>query len=719
MSGIIFAYIPALIGISIIAWLVYQRRVAAHTTYLTFVVALLFIILWQFTQMISQLLTGDAALQTVRVSIVFANFMTPALLLFAILFLTKTSKQAILRYAFIFVPALIFLPLSFHSEMVSDVYYRDDIQFLTTGFLYDAQAMYTIIFTFIAVLVLGVKAFKRKGKHRAALLLISSAFTIPLLVGAGINYYSEDNSSLSLFLLPLSFLIMVSIIAYAMLRYRLFDIKLAAVRGIAYACVLLTLSGIYYLTAYILSMIVFSHRDFSQVSIGPVNIILALLLAILFQPVKQFFDRMTDRVFYRDSYKSEDFFTQFGEILTSTTDLKGLLMRASNYLEATFKAEQVFFFLYYDRESDHHTSTGTHGHAHLTIKEARFLDRYVESVGRRILITDLIENGTVQRILHTHRIALVIPLRHEKKTDGYVMLGDHRSGNYTKRDLSVLSGISNELIIAIQNALSLYEVNELNATLQQRINVATKELRSSNAQLKALDQTKDEFISMASHQLRTPLTSIKGYLSMVLEGDAGKIDSQQHKLLTEAFNSSERMVRLIADFLNVSRLQTGKFTIERAPLDIKHAIRQEISNLEIIAKTRDIKMKLNVTKESLLLTGDESKLRQIMMNLIDNAIYYSHQGSTVTVNLEKSGDYVEFTVTDTGIGVPESEQSKLFSKFFRAENARKQRPDGTGVGLYLAQRVVTGHKGSIIFSSKEGEGSTFGFRLPLDKHATK
>lgn len=145
-------------------------------------------------------------------------------------------------------------------------------------------------------------------------------------------------------------------------------------------------------------------------------------------------------------------------------------------------------------------------------------------------------------------------------------MGEHLSGNYTKRDLNVLSTINNELIIAIQNAVSLHEVWELNATLQQRINVATKELRSSNAQPRPFDEVKDEFMSMASHQLRTPLTSVKGYISMVLEGDAGKISTQQQKLLVEAYKSSERMVGLIADFLNVSRLQTVSLLSKRACL---------------------------------------------------------------------------------------------------------------------------------------------------------
>ena len=112
---------------------------------------------------------------------------------------------------------------------------------------------------------------------------------------------------------------------------------------------------------------------------------------------------------------------------------------------------------------------------------------------------------------------------------------------------------------------------------------------------------------------------------------------------------------------------------------------------------------------------DEYKIQQVVMNFADNALYYSRPGTKIEVSLETEGDAVVLKVKDTGIGVPEEEQAQLFTKFYRASNARKQRPDGTGVGLYLAKRVIMEHGGSVIFSSVEGEGSTFGFRLPLGR----
>ena len=175
------------------------------------------------------------------------------------------------------------------------------------------------------------------------------------------------------------------------------------------------------------------------------------------------------------------------------------------------------------------------------------------------------------------------------------------------------------------------------------------------------------------------------------------------------------MVRLIADFLNVSRLQTGKFTIDKRAIDFKNLVKQEVTNLELIAKTRGMKLRINVTDKDLPVEADEAKLQQVVMNFIDNAIYYSRPKGTIIINLERIKHSAVLTVVDTGIGVPEEEQPKLFHKFYRAKNARRQRPDGTGVGLFMARRVVEAHGGTIIFSSREGKGSTFGFRIPLDE----
>lgn len=269
-------------------------------------------------------------------------------------------------------------------------------------------------------------------------------------------------------------------------------------------------------------------------------------------------------------------------------------------------------------------------------------------------------------------------------------------------DKSLLDRLAGSIGVALDNKL-LFEEN-------QRV---LMQLKRTNAKLKALDETKDEFIGMASHQLRTPLTSIKGYVSMVLEGDAGKLNDMQYKLLDQAFTSSQRMVYLIADLLNLSRLKTGKFVIDASSVNIAELISGEISQLRETAASRNVTIVYDQPAKFPVLELDMSKMQQVLMNLIDNAIYYTPAGGKIEIRLKKLQKEVEFTVKDNGIGVPKAERPHLFTKFYRATNAKKQRPDGTGIGLFMAKKVIVAHGGSIVFESAEGKGSTFGFRLPL------
>ena len=148
-------------------------------------------------------------------------------------------------------------------------------------------------------------------------------------------------------------------------------------------------------------------------------------------------------------------------------------------------------------------------------------------------------------------------------------------------------------------------------------------------------------------------------------------------------------------------------------INIAQILRDEVSLLKVVADQRSVEMVLKVDKKIPSLAVDSEKIRQVMLNMIDNAIYYSSPHKKVVITLKSSGKMIEFSVKDSGIGVPKSEQANLFGKFFRGTNAKKRRPDGTGVGLFLAKKVILSHDGEMIFESEEGKGSTFGFRLPV------
>lgn len=668
--------------------------------------------LWVLTNLLFSVVSDD----DMQYAIALASYGAAAALgLFFILYCFRLANIRLSRPLLIVIWA-IGLVVSVGS-MVPGIISTDvaNDRIVTTGIPLTGYGIYLFSFMSAGIIALIRARSRTRGVEKGRITIVLLGLACAAVLGLFFNLVLPMSGNYEFVDIgPVATFILAGSSTYAIARHRLFDIKFAAVRAITYAGTLFTLAITYCLAVYVVSTLLVGGDVSSPIVIDPLSIILALLLAFLFQPIKKFYDELTKNIFYRDAYGSSEFFRDISQLLASTTELRGLLERASEQIAMTFKAEQAFFFVHYTNSKDHHISAGTRGHARLPMLDARMLDTHMEAHSESIVVTDLLpDDSPVRRMLRSHSVALVMPLKYESTMTGYLLIGGHRSGNYTKRDLEVLQAVNNEFVIAIQNALSLHEVRELNATLQQRIDVATKELRASNAQLKHIDEVKDEFMSMASHQLRTPLTSIKGYLSMVLDGDMGKVTPQQEQVLQEAFNSSERMVHLIADFLNVSRLQTGKFVIEKSIIDFNTLVEKEIDDLRVMAKGHRLELVLKLPGTKYLVNADAAKLREVVTNFVDNAIFYSRAGSKIAIRVKQDGDSLVFTVTDTGIGVPKSEQARIFGKFFRATNARRQRPDGTGVGLYLAHKVISAHGGKVLFESVEGKGSIFGFRMPL------
>ncbi|UTX51524.1 GAF domain-containing protein [Candidatus Saccharibacteria bacterium TM7i] len=576
--------------------------------------------------------------------------------------------------------------------------------------------IYGIYFlSYFSIGVYGMFAQMRRTRKKQQLYVrlqyITFAYLISGIIGAWFNLILPWTGDYNyIWIGPLGLLLFVPIVYIAIAKYGLFDVRSAVLRAATYTLALAALAGVYYLLAYAVSVVVFRGSVSNEMSISPINVLLALVLAFLFQPFKRFFDKLTNSIFYRSMYSTDELYSQLNTLIRSTPPLRALLQGSSELISKALKAEFVTFFIY--REDGRPTMVvGSEGHKKIAPADVHMFDDLREP----LYIEDSRMSSPMYRLFVSHRLSIVVPLYHADQVVGVMCLGDHRTSRYSNRDLRVLRVIAGELVVGIQNALAIQEIKSLNDNLKQRIDAATKELRRNNTQLRRLDKTKDEFISMASHQLRTPLTSIKGYISMLIDGDLGKVTTQQREVLEEAFSSSERMVHLIGDFLNVSRLQTGKFVIEKRTTDFATLVESEVNALRQSAESRELELQYAKPKNIPTLELDADKFRQVIMNFIDNALYYSKSGSAIKITLKKTADAVEFRVKDTGIGVPESEQAGLFGKFFRASNARRTRPDGTGVGLFLAKKVVADHHGEIIFESKEGKGSTFGFRLPLPK----
>jgi signal transduction histidine kinase len=503
---------------------------------------------------------------------------------------------------------------------------------------------------------------------------------------------------------------------YAIIKQGLFDLRAALARTTAYFALLTSLIIVYAFLIFSITDMFFAGQKITD-AYAAVYIAVGLLVTLTYSPLKKLIDRQTHRLFYRDEYNISEVTRELSDITSEEIELRTLVKRSLELLDRTLAPEYLVAYVTDGDGKLHHFSAGQH---HVSPHQRKVqLDIIASLLDRMPRVIDAYEMNALgktdaQHLIKSGHVSMILQFVVQQEHVGALFIGDKRNGRqYDDKDLQLLSTATDELALAIQNSMRFSEIQHFNETLKDKVAVATQRLRRTNHELQRLDEAKDEFVSMASHQLRTPLTSIKGYISMVMEGDVGKITEQQRHLLSEAFVSSERMVHLISDFLSVSRLQTGKFIIETELTDLDELVRHEVEVMATIAASHGQKLEYTGTVVRRQLMVDQAKIQQVIMNFIDNAIYYSRPDSVIKVGLEYVGHEAVFTVKDTGIGVPHAEQQKLFTKFFRATNARKQRPDGTGVGLFLAKKVIAAHGGGMVFVSKEGQGSTFGFRLPL------
>jgi signal transduction histidine kinase len=645
-------------------------------------------------------------------------FAAAALLAFALVRFSAAVTGVTLKpftiFFFFAVVALCFLLSSTPWVIEALVVQNDGMLWSVRGPLYPLVIGLILYMVIHGLVLLDHHRRHQTGIRRAQFSIIETGLVLGTLVGVTTNIILP-NLTQTTFPSRFAFLaivILTSFLIYAVAKHRFLDLRVAVARTLAYTVTLVVAALFYFVVIFGVTQFLLADVPADHAMRQLVYAAVAVVVAVTFHSLKLFFDRTTSRLFLHDAYDTKEVLDTISDALVQELDMSALMTRSGKILQRATKARHVEYLLI----GSHVPSTERRVIVGRNIAPVDGLVEQFAASASKVVVTDeLAEDDALHELLERANIAAVARLETSKELVGYLLLGFKANGAaYTSQDVGLVRIAADELALAIQNALRFEEIESFNETLKKKVADATVQLRESNKKLKELDVVKDEFISMASHQLRTPLTSIKGYLSMVLEGDVGKVPPEQHKLLEEAFLSAQRMVYLIGDFLNVSRIQTGKFVLDPHPTNLTEVVADEIERLRLTIEHRNVKIEYKKPTNVPTLLLDEDKMRQVTMNFIDNAVFYSKPGGRVKIEFQVMPEQLRFTVSDNGIGVPADERDKLFTKFFRASNARRVRPDGTGIGLFLAKKVVTAHGGSVIGNSEEGVGSTFGFSLPLN-----
>lgn len=268
-------------------------------------------------------------------------------------------------------------------------------------------------------------------------------------------------------------------------------------------------------------------------------------------------------------------------------------------------------------------------------------------------------------------------------------------------------------LLLIQSVLREVRRREETEKLSKELKKASAELKKANKKLKRLDQAKSEFLSIASHQLRTPLTVIKGYVSMMLEGNFGKVPKILRLNLDKVFISTERLISLVESLLNISRIESGRMEFDMRSVDLTESVSLLVEGFEKLAKEKKLKLEFLPDKNIPKVMADPQKVKEIISNIIDNSIKYTQKGSII-ISLHQESQSIIFSCQDTGIGILSEDLPRLFEKFVRGKGMMQVYTEGTGLGMYFARMVVENMGGRIWAESPgKNKGSKFSFSLSL------
>ena len=649
-----------------------------------------------------------------RLSVFFA---VPQSVLLFLLAYTMPSPVFNLRKTTLFLIAaasfcLMLLTLS--SLVFREVQFVGGVTRPIPGIGFPFFAIFTAAFSFYAIYTLIRKTWISKGiqKDQFAFVTMGIVLLLVLIIGTIMIPVMLFQYDRLIIFTPFYVFIFLGLTAYAIVRHRFLDIRVLLARTLSFALLI----G---LVAFVYALLLFSGAErLFKISISTSLFItifgFTVLVMLTFQPLLNSLRFLTNRIFFAGHYDRERLLSNLTHLMTSTIDLDEMTSGILKILVREMQLTKATFLIV-----NKHIITDLKGIGYKG-KEREFKDLEVlfhTKEQEEVFVFENLAEDELKASFRTLDVSVAIPIRVEKEEVAILVLSSKLNGEaYYETDIDLLNVFASEAGIAIQNAKAYAEIKKFSKELEWRVEERTKELRASQkselAKAQAVAKLKDEFVFVAAHELRTPVTVIKGFLELVSEAKANfPKDVRDH--LSAIASASDNLGQLVNDLLEIARSDADSMKVETSPVDIMPVVKTLVEEVEQLAEKKHVTIEFGHTAKIPMVMGDIGRIKEVLLNLLSNAIKYNRPNGNIEISVIPQTEYVIVEVQDTGYGIPKEQQKRIFEKFFRVANKDTQEVIGTGLGLFITKMLVEKMGGQMTFSSVEGKGSTFSFSLPL------
>jgi len=515
----------------------------------------------------------------------------------------------------------------------------------------------------------------------------------------------------------------VFILFYAMIKYRLMDIRIIARTIFIYFGGAVLAYAIFYFLIWFYG---YAFGGFYSTVSYFFGFIIAPLFVILFYALGNALNSFANRFLFFSLHNYQETINKLIDELARHIDLDEISDLIVGTIKKTMHLDRASIFLA-DEQGKYciFKNSAVEG---VSLIENNLLIRYLLKSKKPLVKEELLllsniskdekeksDFGKLDEYMKKISASLCLPMIANKKLIGIIILGSKLSGDpYTKEDIDLLDVLSKQAAIAIENGIQYKQIHDFGKTLQSKVDEQTKDISEKSMYLQELLDMKSDFLRVVSHQLNTPLSIVRGYFSMVKDGDY-----ELEKAMPTIEEGINRVINTVAEFCDAYKLEGEKMKMERKKTDIAAMINNLVEEKKKLQYAKDRKLEILVKNPDFAIPFvwcDAGKMTHVISNILDNAVFYTYNGS-ITVFYELVGsDFLRINVKDTGSGITEKDRPRVFEKFSRGANAASMHPDGSGIGLYIAKKIVEGNGGEISFASEgENKGTTFSFTIPIYK----